>query len=82
MKTIVENGTSVSKFLLEDDVVIETTSENITVGNPPMFIIDCMNDDNSTVYANVTNTPSDWYGDKYTFDGTTWALNPDWIEPE
>ena len=82
MKTIVENGTNASKFLLEDDVVIETTSENITVGNPPMFISECMNDDNATVYANVTNAPSDGYGDKYTFDGTTWALNPDWIEPE
>ena len=30
----------------------------------------------------VTNAPADWTGDRYTFDGTTWAQNPDWVEPE
>lgn len=82
MKTIVENETNLSKFLINDDVVVETTSKNITVGSPADFIIACMNGDNSTVYTNVTNSPDDWAGNKYTFDGTTWTLNPDWIELE
>jgi len=81
MKTIVETGTNVSKYLINDDVVVETTTEKIAVGSPVQFNIHDLNDSSSTVYANVTNAPSDWVGNKYTFDGTTWAANPNWAEP-
>jgi len=30
----------------------------------------------------VTNAPSDWTGNKYKLDGTTWSANPDYVEPE
>lgn len=82
MKTIIENSTGLSKYLLADDVFVESTNENITVGNPVKFIVGDLNDTNSTVYANVTDAPADWTGNKYTYDGTTWTLNPNWVDPE
>ncbi len=81
MKTIVENGTNLSKYLLADDVTVESTTDNIVVGNPPQFIVGDLNDNTSTVYANVTDAPEDWTGNKFFYDGTTWTLNPDWVAP-
>ena len=85
MKTIVETSTKLSKFLLEDNVEIVSTTTEITVGNPdasnPAFIVACHSSQDTTIYENVTNAPSDWKGNKYTFDGTTWAANPDWVDP-
>ena len=82
MKTIVETSTGLSKYLLEDAVTITATATEITVGDPAQFIIGDLNSGTVTITDNVTNAPSDWTGNKYTFDGTTWALNPDWVEPE
>ena len=81
MKTIVETSTKLSKYLLADDVTITATADNITVGDPAQFIIADLNSGNTTITENVTNAPSDWTGNKYTFDGTTWAANPDWVDP-
>lgn len=81
MKTIVENGTNLSKYLLADDVAVGSTESNIVVGDPAQFIVGDLNSTNSTVYENVTNAPEDWTGNKYTFDGTAWTLNPDWVDP-
>ena len=81
MKTIVETSTGLSKYLLADDVTITATSDNITVGDPAQFIIADLNSGNTTITENVTNAPADWTGNKYTFNGTTWAANPDWVEP-
>ena len=82
MKTIVETSSGLSKHLLADDVTITTTAENITVGDPAQFIIGDLNSTTVTVTDNVTNAPEDWSGNKYTFDGTTWTLNPNWVDPE
>jgi len=81
MKTIVETATGLSKYLLADDVVVTATADNIVVGDPAQFIIGDLNSGNVTITENVTNAPSDWSGNKYTFDGTTWTLNPDWVDP-
>ena len=81
MKTIVQNSTNLSKYLVEDSVTIESTTDSITVGSPAQFIISDLNDNNSTVYANITDAPADWSGNKYFFDGTDWTLNPDWVDP-
>ena len=81
MKTIVETATKLSKYLLADDVAITATADNITVGDPAQFIIGDLNSGNATITENVTNAPSDWTGNKYFFDGTTWTLNPDWVDP-
>ena len=81
MKTIVETSTKLSKYLLADDVTITATSDSITVGDPAQFIIADLNSDNTTITENVTNAPSDWMGNKYKLDGTTWSANPDWVDP-
>jgi hypothetical protein len=81
MKTIVETSSGLSKYLLADDVTITATAESITVGDPAQFIIGDLNSTTVTVTDNVTNSPADWSGNKYFFDGTTWTLNPDWVDP-
>ena len=81
MKTIVETSSGLSKYLLADDVTITATADNITVGDPAQFIIGDLNSTTVTVTDNVTNSPEDWTGNKYFFDGTTWTLNPDWVDP-
>ena len=82
MKTIVETATGLSKYLLDDSVAITTNSDHIVVGDPAQFIINDLNSSNATITENVTNAPSDWIGNKYTFDGTTWTQNPDWVDPD
>tara|TARA_R100001460_G_scaffold16268_1_gene35639 strand:+ start:2033 stop:2287 length:255 start_codon:yes stop_codon:yes gene_type:complete len=82
MKTIVETATGLSKYLLEDDVSITANSDHIIVGDPAKLIIGDLGAGDVTITENVTNAPSDWTGNKYTFDGTTWTLNPDWVAPE
>ena len=82
MKTIVETSTSLSKYLLDDDVTITATATEITVGDPAQFIIGDLNTGNATITENVTDAPADWAGNKYTYDGTTWTQNPDWVDPE
>ena len=82
MKTIVETSTKLSKYLLADDVAITATSDNITVGDPAQFIIADLNSGNTTITENVTNAPSDWTGNKYKLDGTTWSANSDWVDPD
>ena len=81
MKTIVETASGLSKYLLADDVTIVSNADNIVVGDPAQFIIGDLNSGNVTITENVTNAPDDWSGNKYTFDGTTWTLNPDWVDP-
>ena len=82
MKTIVETSTKLSKYLLADDVTITATSDSITVGDPAQFIIADLNSGNATITENVTNAPSDWVGNKYKLDGTTWSANSDWVDPD
>ena len=82
MKTIVETSTGLSKYLLADDVTIVSNADNIVVGDPAQFIIGDLNSGTVTITENVTNAPEDWSGNKYTFDGTTWTLNPNWVDPE
>jgi hypothetical protein len=80
MKTIVENTTNLSKYLLNDDVTVTLNEDTIVVGDPAMFIVADLNASTVTVYEGVT-APADWIGNKYTFDGTNWTLNPDWVQP-
>jgi hypothetical protein len=82
MKTIVETSSGLSKYLLDDDVTLTVTATEITVGYPAQFIVSDLNNTNSVIVNNVTNLPVDWKSCKYTFDGTTWTLNPDWVDPE
>lgn len=81
MKTIVQTSTGLSKYLLSDDTTITSEADKIIVGDPVKFIIADLNSTTVTITENVTNAPDDWAGNKYTFDGTTWTLNPDWVDP-
>lgn len=81
MKTIVETATSLSKYLLADDVAVTISADHIVVGDPPQFVVGDLNASNSVLQEGVT-APADWTGNKYTFDGTSWELNPNWIEPD
>ena len=81
MKIIVETENNISKYAIADDVSIESTAANITVGDPVQFIIADLNDTTTTVYADVTNTPDDWVGNKYKYNGTKWTANADYAEP-
>ena len=77
MKTIVRNSNNYSSYVFENDAEVTINSNNIVT---PTFIIADLNSSNATMHENVTQ-PDDWIGNKYTFDGTTWAANPDWTEP-
>ena len=81
MKTVVETSSGLSKYLLADDVTITATADNITVGDPPQFIIGDLNSTTVTVTDGVTNAPADWTGNRYFFDGTSWTANSDWVDP-
>ena len=82
MKTIVENATSLSKYLVDDSVAITASSDYIVIGDPAKLIVDDLNSGNATIRENVTNAPENWMGNKYKFDGTTWTENSDWVDPE
>ena len=64
MKTIIDNATRTSKYLVADDYVIESSESSITMGDPVDFIIGDLNSTNSTIIEGVSE-PDDWFGCKY-----------------
>lgn len=81
MKTIVETSTGLSKYLLEDNTQVVSNADSIIVGDPVQFIIGDLSSGNATIISNISNTPSDWAGNKYFFDGSAWTLNQNWVDP-
>jgi hypothetical protein len=79
MKTIIENTTKQSKYLLDDNEQVFITGESITVGQPPQFIIADLNSTNATLIEGVS-LPDDYVGCKYLYDAGEWTLNPDWVD--
>ena len=78
MKTLTKDNVSV--YLFEDNKSVALGSDSTIVGDPEEFIISDCNSSNSVMNTNVT-APEDWAGGKYDFDGTTWSLNSDYVEP-
>lgn len=78
MKTIIENSTTISKYIFSDDAAVEIFDDHIVT---PSFIIGDMNASSATMYDAVT-PPEDWVGCKYLFDGTDWSANPNYVTPE
>ena len=66
------------KYVYADNKTLTVTSDQITVGDPPELIIGDLHSGNSTIVENVTNVPSDYYGDKYDYDSGTWTKRSDW----
>lgn len=82
MKVITETSTQLAKYAFADDETIVSTASDLQIGNPVKFIVADLNSTTVTITDNVTNVPADWTGNKYTFDGTTWTLNPNWVDPD
>ena len=80
MKTLTKNNLSL--YLLEDDVSVVLASDKITVGDPPKFIIQDCNSSDTVLHTNVATPPGDWIGTKYTYNGTAWAANSDYKQPD
>jgi len=80
MKTIIDNETKTSKYLVADDYVIESSESSITMGDPVDFIIGDLNSTNSTIIEGVSE-PDDWFGCKYTYADGTFTLVDGWVDP-
>ena len=87
MKTIIENSTKISKYLIDDDTPVTLLSDRINVGEPHnlKFIICDLNRGNASVIEDVSEAKSagvegDWVGNKFIYDDG-WYPNPDWVEP-
>lgn len=72
MKTIVETATGLSKYLLEDDAVVTMFPNRVEVDSSIPNVIFDLSEDTATLYEGVTDVPSDWAGNVYIYDGTTW----------
>ena len=81
MKTIVDKKTAVSIYLFDDDTFVHMGNENIRVGDPVNFYIGDLHNHNAFLHEDIKDAPKDWVGHKYTYDGTTWKANSDWVDP-
>ena len=84
MKTITENETKLSKYLVEDNITVILETNRVVVGHPEVkFYVNDLNKETATLTENVTDAPADWQGNRYTYDPSTdpkWVANPDWVE--
>ena len=78
MKTITRKENHISPYIFDDSAELTLSATQITT---PDFIIGDMGSDNADVHENVT-PPDNWQGNRYTFDGTTWAEVTDWVDPK
>lgn len=78
MKTLVTKDSAISKYVLQDDVVVVMHPDRVVVGDPFMYVIGDCNSNNVVLHFNVT-PPEDWVGNKYLFDSGSWTPNPDFI---
>ena len=76
MKTLIDTNSKVSKYIFKDDVEVTLTPEQIIT---PDFTIGDMDSSNSTLIENITDTPQDWAGHKYTYDGE-WKRSVGWMD--
>ena len=85
MKTITANDTNISRYIFDDDsnvILLDTCMEVYNekwkyddgTFESSFFHKYSLNSSNATLHSDV-DPPDDWAEDKYTFDGTTWALN-------
>lgn len=79
-KTVTLKDGNISAILFDDAETIVMEEARICVGDPWFNIIYDCNSVNSVLHSNVT-APQDWFPQKYLFDGSNWALNPDFEAP-
>lgn len=80
-KTITFKKSNISAYLYDDAVPVAVEKKRLVVGAPATLIIGDMHSKNATVHENVT-APADWFGGKYSFNGTTWAEVAGWVDPK
>jgi len=88
MKTITENGTNISIHTYNDDRTITIGSASTTAGATASDKYESIEEQlylgittgTHTLHTGVTE-PSDWFPDKYKFDGSSWTKNMDFKIP-
>ncbi len=76
MKTLTKDN--ISRFIFDDAEEVTLTDTTVIVGTR-LIIADC-NSSDSVLHEGVV-PPDDWAIHMYTYDGTAWALNPDYSPP-
>lgn len=69
-KIITQNG--IVKYVFNDIDNIDIQEHRIIT---PGFVIGDLNSNNCTFFENITDTPDDFIGDKYLYDGINWSIN-------
>ena len=77
MKTVILNSDKRSIILVEDSVSITIHTNHIKKNNEFIY---GLYKDKVSLYENV-EAPEDWRAGKYTYDGTSWSLNSNWVDP-
>lgn len=80
MKIICRTQTKMSLYVLQDDEVLHWDDRGMVIGEPAWLIVSDCPTDSISIYEGAA-APADWCGGKYLFDGFTWAVSPDWVEP-
>lgn len=78
MKTITLNSDNRSIITAQDTDVVTVESNHVVRNEERIYGIGAAT---VTLHEGVT-VPEDWSSSKYFFDGSTWTLNPDWVDPE
>lgn len=89
MKTIVENTTNLSKYIVADDYNINVTAEFIEMGDPSNLdlVIADLNSNNAKVITDVTSPLDDdgndlWYGCRFTCsEEGVFSEVEGWVDP-
>jgi hypothetical protein len=79
MIILTEKDTHISWRKEADGTPVFLNWDNLIVDNTD--VVYGRTETNTTVYTGVTDTPADWDGEKYKYDGTTWSANSDYNEP-
>ena len=82
MKTLVDTTNKLSRYLLKDSEPVHIGYNYTSVGTNPVNQIWDLKSENTVLYKDISDAPSDWANGKYKYDGKTWTKNPDYEEPK
>lgn len=77
MKIITRKDSHLALYAFDDNESINVQWDGTRVGNPLHLVIADCNLENTVIHQS-DNTPDDFIGCKYFFDGKAWTLNPDY----
>ena len=89
MKTIVRKSDNTSAYLLPDEAVVDLSGPRLSVTGGTVFTVMDLPPGSVNVHENVTagdvlvgtSTSIDaWIGNKFTFNGTAWGSNSEWVD--